>query len=132
MAQLLVDTPYKGVRESDGRVFVAATRGPNTISGIARHLHISRQSAQSSASRLVELKLVNLTPHPSSKREKLVTITEEGWTASRHVVQQLQTIENELAELIGANAYAAVRQGIESLLKKSGTAPPLHRNGNSA
>ncbi|MEP6827875.1 MAG: MarR family transcriptional regulator [Aestuariivirga sp.] len=82
LAQLMQNTPYQKMRVSDTRTFVVATRGPKTISEIARHLHISRQSIQSSVSRLAIFGLVKLAQHPTNKREKLVNITQQGWAAS--------------------------------------------------
>ena len=117
LARIFEKTPYEKLRASDSRVFVTATHGPKTISDIARHLHISRQSTQSSVSRLMSVGIVKLDQHPASKREKLVVITEQGWQASVMAIQQLKKIESELASTIGNVAYAALRQGLEKLVQ---------------
>ena len=85
IAQLFENTPYEKLRASDNRVFISATRGIKTISDIARHLHISRQSAQSSVGRLVKYGLLKLDQHPTSNREKLVVITKQGHRASAYL-----------------------------------------------
>ena len=132
-AKLIANTPFKQVRASDVRVFIGATRGLKTISDIARHLHISRQSAQSSVGRLTNLGLLLLKEHPDNKREKLVVLTDHGWQGSNLAVENISKIEVELAEMIGTEAYAALRQAIEALINKSGVAPALlHHTRNSA
>ena len=131
LAALAGNTPYQKVRDSDSRVFMAATRARKTISEIARNLHISRQSAQSSVSRLVKFGIVKLENHPSSKREKIVAITDAGWRASKFASDQLMKIEKELERTIGIEAYSALRGGLEKLVQRDSqgsTSPPLHRN----
>ena len=118
LAQLMQKTPYQKMRVSDTRAFVIATRSPKTISEIARHLHISRQSTQSSVSRLAKFGLVKLAQHPTNKREKLVDITQQGWAASAVAVKNLRLIEEDLERLIGTSQYAALRQGLETLVQK--------------
>ena len=115
MSSLLENTPYQKARPSDGRVFVNATRGQKTISEIARDLHISRQSAQSTVSRLAQAGLVKLEKHPRSKREKIVLITEKGWIGSAFARKQLQTIEDELAAILGSADLEAMRRSLEKL-----------------
>ena len=118
ITHLLKNTPYEKVRPSDSRVFVTATRGHETISEIARHLHISRQSAQSSVSRLVKIGLLNLANHPSSKREKLVIISDQGLSASAYAIAQLRKIETELAAIVGPDVYATLKRGLEALVEQ--------------
>ena len=115
--QLLEKSPYKKIRASDGRVFITATRGIKTIADIARHLHVSRQSTQSSVSRLVKFGLLKLEEHPNSKREKLIVVTEQGQNASAFAIEQVRLIEQELSQTIGDANYAALRNGLESLVR---------------
>ena len=121
MALDLAGTPFHKMRASDGRVFIGATRGLKTISDIARHLHVSRQSTQSSVSRLAKFGLLRLVEHPTSKREKLVVVTDLGGMASSFAIAQLRKIENELAEAIGAENYANLKKSLE-ILVQSGAA----------
>ncbi len=121
MALDLAGTPFHKMRASDGRVFIGATRGLKTISAIARHLHVSRQSTQSSVSRLAKFGLLRLVEHPTSKREKLVVVTDLGGMASSFAIAQLRKIENELASAIGVENYANLRKSLE-ILVQSGAA----------
>ena len=115
--QLLEKSPYKKIRASDGRVFITATRGIKTNADIARHLHVSRQSTQSSVSRLVKFGLLKLEEHPNSKREKLIVVTEQGQNASAFTIEQVRLIEQELCQTIGDANYAALKNGLESLVR---------------
>ena len=121
--QLLEKSPYKKIRASDGRVFISATRGIKTISDIGRHLHISRQSTQSSVSRLVKFGLLKLDEHPASKRERLIVVTDQGQKASVFAIEQLHMIEHELAQAIGDENYATLRKGLESLVQTAAMNP---------
>ncbi len=116
IAQTRNASPYAPTRDSDTRVFLAAVRATRTISDIARNLHVSRQSAQSSVGRLVGLKLVKLANHPTSKREKLVVITEQGWQAASFAAAEIGFIETRLAGLIGNENYAIMKSGLEKLV----------------
>lgn len=131
LAALAGTTPHQKVRDSDSRVFVVATRSSQTISEIARNLHISRQSAQISVSRLVKFGIVKLENHQFSKREKIVVITDDGWRASKFAINQIAKVEKELERTIGIEAYSALRSGLEKLVQRDSqgsTSAPLRRN----
>ncbi len=110
------DTPYAGVRASDVRVFVTATRGPKSISEIARKLGISRQSAQASVKRLIKLGVVELERLPDNKREKLVLITPRGVLAGKTAKQQIETIESDVAAIIGRENLENMRKNLTELV----------------
>lgn len=114
--ELRAGTPFAGLRHSDVRVFVAASRNNRTASEIARALRITRQSVQSSIRRLQETGLVDLAPHSISKRDKLVRLTQKGIGASGLALQVLDVIEGELVAALGAADYAAFKSTLAKLL----------------
>jgi len=116
LAEMRRDTPYAQVRASDIRVFVTAARGPKSISAIARALHISRQAAQNSVQRLVELGVIEVATMPENKRDKLVTITPRGKMAGVTAAKQIAEIEQAFSDVIGVAAWADLRNNLKKLV----------------
>ncbi len=110
------DTPYKGVRPSDARVFVTAARDPKTISAIARDLHITRQSVQMSVHRLMKLGVLQLEALPGNKRDKQVVLTQRGVLARTTAGKQIAQVENEFAKVIGSDSLENLRQSLAKLV----------------
>lgn len=116
LSQLRQGTPYEKVRPSDVRVFVRALRQSQTISEIARELHITRQAAQSSVQRLLKLQLLELQSIPDNKRDKLVKVTSRGVLASKTAGHQIGQVEAEFASLIGQDKVEEFRKHLGLLL----------------
>jgi DNA-binding MarR family transcriptional regulator len=100
-------TRYENVRKSDARVFISAIRKPQSVAEIARELEVSRQAVHSSVKRLAALKVLELQPLPGNHRDKIVTITDRGHRARVHILEHIQRMEAECAEIIG-------QQGLET------------------
>ncbi len=108
-------TRYANVRESDVKVFMRAFRAPRSVAEIARSLNISRQAVHASVKRLQGIKVVELQPQPGNDRDKLVVVTERGYHAQDTAVEQLNTIEAEMAAVIGAEALEQLRHQLSLL-----------------
>jgi DNA-binding MarR family transcriptional regulator len=108
---------YAGVRNSDVKVFMRAFRGPSTVAEIARHLEVSRQAVHQSVKRLQALKVVELVPQANNNRDKLVTTTERGLHAQKTALDQIATIENEMAALLGEEGLQTFRKHLGLLAK---------------
>ncbi len=118
MSQYRRGTPYENVRPSDVRVFVRASRSTYTISEIARELQITRQAAQSSVQRLIKLQVIALKTLPGNKRDKVVVITPKGELANRSARQQVVSLENEFAEMIGKEKLEELRISLGVMLER--------------
>ena len=112
------NSPYEHARPSDARVFVTAAHQPRTISDIARELKITRQAAQRSVQRLVQLQVAELQAVPGNHRDKLVIITPRGIMARNIAVKQIRHIEDEFVATIGEQGLADLRQTLGLLLAK--------------
>jgi DNA-binding MarR family transcriptional regulator len=110
-------TPYEAARKSDVRVFVQATRGPFTISEIARTMGITRQAVQNSVQRMQKMKVVNLQLVSGNRRDKQVVITELGLQAQNLAAQQVQRYEAEIAQAIGADNVEQFRKNLKSFVE---------------
>jgi DNA-binding MarR family transcriptional regulator len=88
MAQLRLLT------ELDGR--------PQTLSAIARHLHVSPQALCMLVNDLVERRWVERTPHPHDRRQHLLEVTDRGRNAfalsRERALQQITPLLTSLSE----------------------------------
>jgi DNA-binding MarR family transcriptional regulator len=109
-------TIYESVRPSDVRVFVAATRKRQTISEIARNIHVTRQAAQASVKRLQKLQILDLETAAHNKRDKIVVVTAKGQHARKTANLQIQRFEAEFAEVIGVDRVEQFRNDLVALL----------------
>lgn len=121
-------TVYEAVRPSDVRVFVSATRKPQTISEIARDMGVTRQAAQASVHRLHKLQVLDLQAAPHNKRDKIVVVTAKGQHAAKTAAQQVKRFEEEFAAVIGADGLATFRKNLVAILK----ATQAHNKSDSA
>jgi DNA-binding MarR family transcriptional regulator len=102
-------TRFAGVRQSDIRIFISASRAPKSIAELAREHQITRQAAQISVKRLVELGVVELVHKPGNQRDKVVTVTEDGLDAKKARLDFIELIEREMAEIIGTKGLEQFR-----------------------
>ncbi len=117
-------TIYESIRPSDVRVFVTAAQKAQTISQIARALGITRQAAQNSVQRLINLQVLALGAVPGNKRDKFVLITAKGELARKTAAHQVAKIEAEFAAAIGIGRVEQLRSDLGSILEST-------RNQNS-
>jgi DNA-binding MarR family transcriptional regulator len=108
-------TRYEGVRNFDVKVFARAFRQPGTVADIARTLEVSRQAVHQSVKRMQALKVVELVSQPNNSRDKIVTMTERGLHAQKTAVEQIMTIENEMAAAIGEEGLQTLRKNLAIL-----------------
>lgn len=101
LQELRAGTRYATVRNSDVKVFMRTYRASGTIAEIARSLDISRQAVHASVKRLQAIKIVELQTQPHNSRDKLVVVTERGQHAQEIAVEQINTIEAQMAAIIG-------------------------------
>ncbi len=110
LRKLRGDTRYSQVRNSDVKVFMRAFRSTSTVSEIARSLDVTRQAVHASVQRLMDLKVVELQPLPNNSRDKLVAVTERGRHAQQTALDQIKTIEDQMAKAIGKNELKTLRK----------------------
>lgn len=116
MVDFRIGTPFEGVRSSDAKTFMMASRHQRSIANIAKAQGISRQAAHKSVQRLVDRGVVELVPMPDNKRDKLVCITAYGDTARIMAAKQLKQLEVEFESKIGTDRLEELRQTLKDLL----------------
>jgi DNA-binding MarR family transcriptional regulator len=63
------------------RLMSELEHGPQTLSTLARHRHVSPQALCNLAHDLVERGWLERIPHPTDRRQQLLTITDAGYKA---------------------------------------------------
>jgi DNA-binding MarR family transcriptional regulator len=114
--ELRAGSPFAHLRASDLRVFVAAARNNRTMSDIARLMHITRQSVQSSVQRLEEIGVVELVAIQGNRRDKLVHLTRRGTSARGLAVKVLAIIDQEFNAILGQDEYAQLKTTMLKLI----------------
>ena len=76
----------------------------------------SRQAAKQAVDRLVGHGMIQIGPDSTSKRDKLVSITDKGQRWRAIAAQQIKEIDTQVAATIGADDMEALRQSLLRLL----------------
>jgi DNA-binding MarR family transcriptional regulator len=101
---------------SQAQVFAHLDRHGTSIAELARRIGITRQSAHALVESLVGHGFVELRPDPDDRRVRLVVLSGEGARLVRRANRHLRTLEDELAERIGAGRVRALRRALAAEL----------------
>lgn len=85
------------------------------IVDLADRLEISKQAVSKRVAELVAHGVVEVVPDPADGRAKLVRFTPHGLAAIRHGLGVLNGLEHQLAEQIGADRMATLREILADL-----------------
>jgi DNA-binding MarR family transcriptional regulator len=97
------------------QVLGAALGAPNSVSGIARDMGLTRQAVQRIADLLVRDGLAAYHENPSHKRAKLLAPTEAGYAAIRAIDPQHAVAAGALVAELGAERLAEILTGMHQL-----------------
>ncbi|SMF36224.1 MarR family winged helix-turn-helix transcriptional regulator [Streptomyces sp. Amel2xC10] len=93
-------------------VFAALDEEGTTISGLARRMGVTRQTAHQAVHALIGMGLLEQVPDPASARSRLIRPTAEGARVHRRAQHTLAVIEDVLAERIGAGVVSTLREAL--------------------
>ena len=80
------------------------------LSELARRLGVSRQAVHQLAREAAALNLVEFVPSETDGRVKLLRFTQRGWAMSDSAAEEIEAIEAEIAQQIGAPALQTLRE----------------------
>lgn len=117
-ADLIEDTLKRRLETADwpilttNQIMLFAHLEPDgvTPAELARRMGMSRQSMQKNLSRLSDLKLVTVQPHPVDRRSSLVTASETGQRFARAAAEVLDGVERRLEAALGTDAVNEARR----------------------
>ncbi|AZO29261.1 MULTISPECIES: MarR family transcriptional regulator [Mesorhizobium] len=87
-----------GLTAARWQVLGAVLREPKSVAEIGRDMGLARQSVQRLADILAEDGLAAYADNPAHRRAKLLSVTEAGWTAIRHIARRQHAWANSVSE----------------------------------
>lgn len=109
-------TEFAAIRKSDMRVFGQLRGRTLKLSVLHKELGYSRQAAQQAVDRLVGHGVLRVDLAEGSKRDKVVSVTQEGQKLRSLAAVQIRQIEAECAEIIGEDGREALRGFLMKLI----------------
>lgn len=123
----LADEGWSDIRPSFGFVLARLREEPATITSLAAFLGITKQAGSKLIEQMDQAGLVEVGPHPSDARARLVTITPEGGRLRDAAERIYADLEAVWAREIGADAVEAMRRDLGAILRATndGELPPI-------
>jgi DNA-binding MarR family transcriptional regulator len=121
----LADRGQLRVRQGSGFVLVGVRRQAMTVTEIATLLGTTKQAASKLIALMKDDGLVDLTPHPTDSRARLVVITPHGEQFLATVEDIYRELEAEWAVRIGEDRLDAIRTDLTTVLSVDGQFPPI-------
>lgn len=118
-ALLLEDSPYKSASPAEVKLFAALEGRRKSIAELSRKLAVSRQAAHQTVKKLSARGLVVLEHAENNRRDKIVTITEEGMQARKLTAKHFRQIEAQVSKNIGKKNLESLRQLLQENLEKA-------------
>ncbi|RZS86847.1 DNA-binding MarR family transcriptional regulator [Motilibacter rhizosphaerae] len=115
------------IRPAHGFAFqLIASAGGASGADVAAHLGITKQAAAQLLDGLERAGYVTRGSDPSDHRARPAVLTERGWECIRHGERLWRESEREAVAVLGADAYAALRESLARLAGAGGMLePPL-------
>lgn len=104
------------LRPAHTGVFPHLDHAGTRLTDLAARMGISKQAVQQLVDELEQMGAVERIPDPSDGRAKLIRFSTKPGTSLLDGLAHLQKLERELAETIGAERMAALRDGLGALL----------------
>ena len=109
-------TAGSGLTTARWQVLVAVLHEPLTVAGAARNMGLTRQSCQRVADALVAEGLCQYLPNPAHRRAKLLTPTEEGLRAIRHLDPRVTAWSEHVGDAVGVKTISSANDSMQTLL----------------
>lgn len=113
LVERLHERGYQQVTESHLMLYGNLDCGATYAAQIAQRMRVSRQAISKTLRELRELGFVRLEDDPKRRTQKLVVMTDRGMQLALDARSELEVIENKIADEIGPQAMAALRQALE-------------------
>lgn len=123
MDQGRANTEFAAIRPSDMRVFGQLRGRTVRLSDVHRELGFSRQAAQQAVERLIDHGVLKVDMEPGSRRDKVVSITEQGQRLRTLAALQIREIEAQCAEVIGDEGKETLRELLVRLVQNTRSKP---------
>lgn len=103
---------YENTRPGHTMLLANLDKDGNSVTEVAERAQISKQSMARLAVELEELKLITRRPSQVDRRELVLCFTAAGRKLIRETVAIVDTLENSLAQEMGADLLAQLKAGL--------------------
>lgn len=118
--ELLKDSPFASASTAEMRLFAALRGESRSISELSRYLGVSRQAVHHTVHKLVTKGVVTLKHADNNRRDKLVTISEQGREVQAMTAKHFQAIERKMASTLGRERVEMLREMLLEHRQKTG------------
>ena len=108
------------MRSAHGAVFQYLDDTGTTVSVLAERARMTKQAMAELVGHLEQRGYVERVPDPSDRRAKLVLATDKGRQIFAIARAGVPEIEARIAEVVGADRVAALREDLEALRRSAG------------
>lgn len=106
--------PVPGLRPSHLRLLDHATDGIR-LTDLAYRANMTKQALGEFVTALQGAGLVEVTPDPTDRRARVVTLTADGRRIQDHIRQTVAGIEDDLRRRVGAAKWATFRDVLDAI-----------------
>lgn len=118
--ELLKDSPFASASTAERKLFAALRGESRSISELSRYLGVSRQAVHHTVHKLVSKGVVTLQHADNNRRDKLVTISEQGREVQAMTAKHFQAIERKMASTLGRERVVLLREVLLEHREKTG------------
>lgn len=111
---------FREVTESNSTVLKVLSAEGDRITDLARKATMTKQSMGYLVDQLEAAGYVERVADPSDGRAVLIRRTEKGWEANRIAAEELETIEEDWRQLLGAAKFEQLKGLLQELVAKLG------------
>lgn len=115
---LLTEAGFDDVRRAHNAVLIHLPDDGIRLTHLAERAGMSKQAMAELVAELVDKGYVERVPDPTDRRAKLLVARERGDAAHRATLEIFARIEQELAEVIGAEALESTRATLTDVLER--------------
>jgi DNA-binding MarR family transcriptional regulator len=108
-------TPYDYLTPAQSRLLANMGGKPMSMANLGRRLAISRQAVHKMVMELSRRGILELQDDPTRRHGKLVVYTEKGRQLNRSGAQLIDTIEQGLAQKLGAEDLSTLKRLLEQI-----------------
>ncbi|MCG8414851.1 MAG: MarR family transcriptional regulator [Pseudomonadales bacterium] len=120
MGRLIDSGDYVGLRINWEPFIGIAATGEGRLSDIAKRMGMSRQAVNQTVNQIEQAGYLKRVEDPSSKRSKLLQLTEFGRAMLRDGALQADRVEEEMAEIVGSEELLKVKRAVLQLSEELG------------
>lgn len=107
-------------------------KGTGSVSGVSKHLDISKAASSQLIERLVQSGLIKRSEDPDDRRNKLIELTPKGQTMVNNAINARQNWIHELDSMMTPQEKETILSAVEIMIAKNNLLPDPYDPGCGA